>query len=342
MNKPSKLAVGLAGTLIVASLLGTSAFAESRHHERTDSGQRQGSARQENRSQGWTRGNQGGRGYDRGGSRPTQSYDRQRAGGWNRGSVQAPQAVQPQRGQYNNPQRGQYTNPQRGQYNNPQRGQYTYPQRGQYNQQQFNNRGPRYDNRGYGNRGGQQYSYRGTQRGSYGHYSYPSRGGRAGMVMQGRISRINHERGGYRVWLDRGRYSYWVPDARFRLWPLRVGLSIRFGGWWNPLGYYDVYDMGPLSGPFYTSGDLHGVVESVDYARGTVVLRDDLSGSFVTAVLRGGDPRLGDLRPGDYVDLSGAWTRGGYFDAYQLQNIQNGGYNGGYVGGYDDDDGPGY
>ena len=72
-----------------------------------------------------------------------------------------------------------------------------------------------------------------------------------------------------------------------------------------------------------------------------MVLRDDLSGSFVTAVLRGGDPRLGDLRPGDYVDLSGAWTRGGYFDAYQVQDVrQDGGYNGGYVGGYDN--GPGY
>ena len=231
MNKPSKLAAELAGTLIVASLLGTSAFAESRHQERTDRGERQGSARQENRSQGSTRGNQGARGYDRGSRRPTQSYDRQRAGGWNRGSVQAPQAVQPsyqqqygQRGQYNNQQRGQYNNrqqynnqrgqynnPQRGQYNNPQRGQYNNQQRGQYNQQQFNNR-----NRGYyGNRGGQQYSNRGTQRGSYGsygHYSYPSRDGRAGTVMQGRISRINHERGGYRVWLDRGGYSYWVPE----------------------------------------------------------------------------------------------------------------------------------
>jgi hypothetical protein len=40
---------------------------------------------------------------------------------------------------------------------------------------------------------------------------------------------------------------------------------------------------------------------------------------------------MGDLRPGDYVDLSGSWTRSGYFEAYSLQNLQDGRNGQGYV-----------
>lgn len=326
MNKPSKLAAEVAGTLIVVSLLGTSAFADSRHREGTNSGQQQQSDRQRVQSSQdrVRRDAQSGGTYDRRGSQSTQSYDRQRSGG-NRNFAQAPRTVQPtDRQRYDRSiERGQVNTP-RQQFEN------RYSNNRGYNRGN-DNRG--YANRSYDNRGSQRYDSRVSSRVSYG--SYPSRAGRSGMVMEGRISRINQERGGYRVWLDRGGYSYWVPEARFRLWPLRAGLSIRFGGWWNPLGYYDVYDMGPASGPFYTSGDLRGVVESVDYRRGTVVLRDDISGSFVTALLRGNDPRLGDLRPGDYVDLTGAWTRNGTFEAYQLQDVRQGDYG-------RNDDGYGY
>ena len=144
---------------------------------------------------------------------------------------------------------------------------------------------------------------------------------------EGRVSRVQRYNGGYRVWLDRGGYPFFISGSRWSRFPIRVGLNVRLGGYWDPAGYYNVYDVGPYA----TAGDLHGVVESVDYRRGTVVLRDDVSGSFVTAVLRGNDPRLGDLRTGDYVTLTGAWNRSGVFDAYNVADLRSGrGYDRGY------------
>ncbi len=151
--------------------------------------------------------------------------------------------------------------------------------------------------------------------------------GRRSISAQGRVTRVEHFHDGYRVWLDRGGYPFFVPAARFRAFPIRVGVSIGLGGYWNPLGYYDVYDVGPYGGGYATAGDLQGVVESVDYRRGTAVLRDDISGSFVTIVLRGNDPRLGDLRPGDYVDLNGAWSRAGVFNAHGVADVRGRGYD---------------
>lgn len=145
--------------------------------------------------------------------------------------------------------------------------------------------------------------------------------GRRNESFQGRVSRVEHYNGGYRVWIGGTRYPFFIPYARWSRFPLRVGINVNLGGYWNPAGYYNVYDVGPYA----TSGDMHGVVESVDYRRGTAVLRDDISGSFVTVVLRGNDPRLGDLRPGDYVDLTGAWNRSGVFDAYNVADLRGGG-----------------
>ena len=140
--------------------------------------------------------------------------------------------------------------------------------------------------------------------------SFDNRGRRSDFV-QGRINRFVHERGGYRIWVDGGRFPVWIPEARIGLFPhLRVGLSIRFGGYYDPLGYleaYDYYNDGYYGGGAYSSGLLRGVVETVDYRRGTLVLRDDVSGSFVTTLIR--DRRLETLRPGDYAEIAGDWTR---------------------------------
>ncbi len=152
---------------------------------------------------------------------------------------------------------------------------------------------------------------------------------------RGRISRITPARGGFQIWLSGGRYPYFIPAARFRLFPLRVGLSIRLGGYYDPLGYVSVYDIGGFPGydPAYTSGVLHGLVESIDYRRGTAVISDDVSGRFVTVMLDR-DSLQADLRPGDVVQFSGDWTRSGIFRVYQLDYIGNGrGYD---DYGYDD------
>ena len=38
------------------------------------------------------------------------------------------------------------------------------------------------------------------------------------------------------------------------------------------------------------------------------------------------DRRMDDVRPGDYVEFSGDWTRGGVFNAYRLDRVDEGRY----------------
>ncbi len=90
-------------------------------------------------------------------------------------------------------------------------------------------------------------------------------------------------------------------------------MNINIGGYYNPGGYYDYYD-----GRAIAAGYLRGVVESVDYRRDTFVLRNDASGSFVTVVMRN---RRHQVRPGDYVELDGTWSRSGVFQARNIEYL---------------------
>ena len=147
----------------------------------------------------------------------------------------------------------------------------------------------------------------------------------------GRVTRVESYHGGYRVWVGGAPYPFFFAAGAWGHWPLRVGLNISLGGYYNPAyGYYNVYNYGPYGNPYayQTSGDIHGLVQAVDYRRGTAVIRDDVSGAFITVVMRGNDPRLGSLRPGDYADLSGSWDRSGVFTAYNVTDLRSG--NGGY------------
>lgn len=150
--------------------------------------------------------------------------------------------------------------------------------------------------------------------------------------MQGRISRYAHERGGYRVWLDNGGYSFWVPEARWRNdW--RVGIGISLGGIFRGgVIYADVY-----GDPYYDNGGygdnrgysndyVTGYVDRVDYRTGTLSLRDDRTGRFVTVDTRSIDPRYSridgrDLRRGDRVTLTGSWLRNGLFAANSVDSV---------------------
>ncbi len=150
--------------------------------------------------------------------------------------------------------------------------------------------------------------------------------------MQGRISRYAHERGGYRVWFDNGGYSFWVPEARWRNdW--RVGIGISLGGIFRGgVIYADVYD-----DPYYDNGGygdnrgysndyVTGYVDRVDYRTGTLSLRDDRTGRFVTVDTRSIDPRYSridgrDLRRGDRVTLTGSWLRNGLFAANGVDSV---------------------
>ena len=342
MNRISRLATPMATALALATIFGTSVFAEERpqnatagqavqevvHHDRQwrnrDGQQSQPQAAQQQQQsqqqQYRNRGNESGsQTWQRDRANRDQNQNQTRT--WNRDQV------------YNNNNNRQYDRNQT--YNNNNR---QYDRSQTYNNNRQYDRSQTYNNRGYDRgRSNQSYDRRGNDgyRTFQGH-RYDSRGwgdrydsrGRRSFFSEGRVTRYVHERGGYRVWIDGGLYPFWIPEARWRLFPLRVGISIGLGGWYDPLGYVDVYDVGPYaySGAYATSGELRGVVESVDYRRGTIVIRDDISGNFVTAVMRGS--AMGDFRPGDYVDFGGDWSRAGVFNAYQLLNVQGGQYGG--------------
>ena len=215
----------------------------------------------------------------------------------------------------------------------------------------YNDRNRQQDGRYRGRDGGQVGGqYRGRDGGSsYERYDRQYSGHRT-QQFEGRVRRLERGDGGYRVWLDHGNHCFWIPEARFRLWPIRIGFSVSFGGFWNPAGYYNIYDYGsyyyggshygarPYYGsssyggsyyggrPYYggsynASSYLQGYVDRFDYAAGTMVVRDDSSGRYATVLMRGDDPQFGYLQPGDWVSLSGVWTRSGYFEAYRIEDL---------------------
>jgi hypothetical protein len=316
----------MTGAVAIAALVGTSAFAESRHSDATndrreqrterssqssDHGRGQADARRSGDSSSRTQPDTY-RSHDRG-TTPNDAYR-----GGERGQTQSDA--------YRNNSNNGYRNNDRGRNQNDA---YRNNNNGAAQAEAYRNatRGrTQYDS----NRNERGQSYRGSS--NYGYHNnrpaYDSRG-RRNTYLGGRINRFLHERGGYRIWIDGGRYPIWIPEARIGLFPhLRVGLSLNFGGYYDPLGYleaYDYYDGASYGyGGAYSSGLLRGVVETVDYRRGTLVLRDETTGSFVTALIR--DRRLESLRPGDYAEISGDWTRGGVFEANRLENVDGGRY----------------
>jgi hypothetical protein len=156
-------------------------------------------------------------------------------------------------------------------------------------------------------------------------YRNDSRSGRYGNRSpyhhSGRVHRVYPYGGGYRVWLTGCNYPFYIPSAYFHRNRFRVGVTIALGGYYNSRGYYDYYD--DYDRGYYDSrtsrGELRGVVESVDYRRETFVVRNEATGSFVTVVMRdrGRDP----VRAGDYVELGGDWTRSGLFEAYRVDIV---------------------
>jgi hypothetical protein len=166
-------------------------------------------------------------------------------------------------------------------------------------------RGDRHDNQRYDNN---RQSYRDNQR----------------VNVTGRVESFSRERDGYRVRLDRGE-SYWIPSSRLGGRELRVGIDIGLGGIFRggsinidtvswPGGYDRGYDRA------YESGFVRGVVDRIDRRDGTALIRDSASRREITVDLR--DAGFARLRRGDYVELSGRWTRGGVFDAYRIDSVR--------------------
>jgi len=318
VSKNKQLASRIAAVVAVAALAGTSAFAESRPANGTR-------ARAEGRDSSW-RGRAAAGSVSRRGdastSRSTASgstIDRNAVRGGDSRFDRGNDTVVPRtedRSTRDNRSNDTYQNRStsrggNGSYRNGGNGSYHDGRNGSYH----DGRNGSYRNGGNGSyRNGGNGSYRDGRGGNNRSY-----GNRTPYYAQGRVSRVNRYGSGYRIWIVGSPYPFFVPEAYYRSNRFRIGLSIRLGGYYNPLGYYDYYD------GYYddysrgsSRGELRGVVESVDYRRDTFVIRNEATGSFVTVVLR---DRREDVRTGDFVEVSGDWTRNGLFEAYDVDQL---------------------
>src|SRR4051794_28582164 len=239
MNSRKNLAAQVAGAIAIAALVGTSAFAETRHsdaterdHNRQSSVDR--SSRYERRDRSGSQ-NQTQQRRDTNTAAP-QTFQRSETrnnGTWNRSETRN-----------NNTQRNESRN--NGTWNRNETRNNDTSNRNETRNNGTWNRNDSRSNRSFDRSQADSYrnnrSYDRSQSYRSNRPSYDNRGRRSDFV-HGRISRYQHERGGYRVWVDGGRFPIWIPEARISLFPrLRVGLSIGFGGYYDPLGYLDAYD----------------------------------------------------------------------------------------------------
>lgn len=198
-----------------------------------------------------------------------------------------------------------------------------------------NDRG--YDNRD-GNRGYNNGDNRDGRRGD----------NRSAISGEGRIRSINREGNGYRLQIEGNNRSFFLPEMNIRNAPrgrgraadLRVGVSIRLGGYLDPRGYVYAdscdwvsdygYNNDNYSNNGYRSSYVSGVVTAVDYRRNVMELRDGRSGRYVTVAMLRNDGRrnrridLDDLRRGDRVTLAGEWGRGDVFQAWRVDSVTSG------------------
>ena len=153
------------------------------------------------------------------------------------------------------------------------------------------------------------------------------------VALSGRISSFSRENNGYRVRLDRGQ-SFFVPESYYRSHNRNfgIGVSINLGGIFRGGDIYVDAGGYPVNAGYgaYDNGYIRGVIDRVDYRTGIAWLRDDASGHLIEADMRatGQYSRIDarDLRPGDFVELSGQWVRGNIFAVTQVDNVQGGRY----------------
>ncbi|HEX7421551.1 MAG TPA: hypothetical protein VF505_16795 [Thermoanaerobaculia bacterium] len=335
MQTKKSLSLQIAGATALAMLFGTSAFAESRHHSGTSSSSGGHSDRSSGSRSSGSRSS--GSSVQRGGSASRSQSRSADRGSWQNGQTQR-NTTREFSQRDNNTQRSIARDTQRSDW------------RGNSNQRNDSrgNSNQRNDSRYNNSRNGQRSiandrfrSVAGWRPGGRAPYAVHER-----VSSFGRVDRFERWNGGYRVWIGGGLYPIFVPFERWRLFPLRIGLNIRFGGFWDPLGYWSVYDYSPYDGYYgggyanvygyndgynndgynndaYTSGEVRGTVESIDFRRGTMVINDDTSRQFVTITLPR-DRRIDDIRAGDYVEFSGGWTRRGVFEASRLERFDEG------------------
>ena len=279
MKNGKGLAVPLAGAIALAMLLATSAFAESRH-------------------QSWTRhGSSGHSGHSSGGHSSGHFFSPGHSSGGHFFSHVSP-----------GPSSGFHGVAPRG---DGWRGSRSFDRSGPFRSREFND-GHRFRDFNDGRR------FRDFNDGRR-------------FFGQGRIERFAPWRGGYRVWLSGWGYPFFVPYSFWDPFRFRIGLFIGLPAYYDPYGYYSVYGgpgayvpgyydgayVGTYDGGRYDSGrytSVSGTVQSVDLSSGIVTIEDSRTRRIVSALLPPRDNRVDDIRPGDFIELSGDWVRGHRYD----------------------------
>ena len=174
--------------------------------------------------------------------------------------------------------------------------------------------------------------------------------GRRSQTFEGRVRSFSRESDGFRVQFDSDNRWYHVPQSAFRGRhnELRIGVSLRLGGYFGggDSFYVDSCDFIDNGGYYnddnryrdnrgyrngYGNDSVNGIVERVDFYRGTMLVRDNRSGRRISVVMAGGNRNrrgvdLNDVRRGDRITLSGDWRRGNVFEAYNIDSLRNGRY----------------
>lgn len=321
MRSPSKLMTYVAGASTLTLLLATSAFADSRHRDGTSHTDQHSTGSHEN-----------GGGHPRGDSRGDVSR-----------SQRAPIA------DHNFGNRGTDRNfGNRGTERSYDRGSdRNFTRETNVSRGVVRNDSRSFDNRSFDNRSfarGEDRNFGGSFRGSRETFRDGVRGNDGRVSFAGRISRFEHERGGYRIWVGGSSFPYWVPESYFFGRRIGIGLDLRLGGVFRDGAVY-VDALGWPGDPYYadpyyyspgsyvgsasiraTDGELvQGVVDGVDYRAGLLYVRDAASQRVVTVDMRRIDRNYGrvsfdDLRPGDRITLTGAWVGDGQFAAARIEN----------------------
>ena len=361
MRNPSRFNVYVVGASTLAMLLTTSAFAESRHHDRTGRADQPAGSHESRGGRNDSNHGDSSRGVDRNTNRgfdQNRGVDRNTNRGFdqNRGvDRNTNRGFDQNRGFDRNNNRGFDQN--RGVDRNTNRG---FDQNRGFDRNTNRgfdaNRGfDRNNNRGFdANRGFDRNNNRSSDfRGSREQFrnGIPRSDGRVSML--GRVNRFERERGGYRIWFGGSAFPYWVPESYFLGRRIGIGLDLRLGGifrngavyvdalgWPGDPYYTDPYYNDGYSGAGYGvvgayngayndgayDNGLRGIVDSVDYRAGLLYVRDDSSRRVITVDMRRVDRRssrvdFGDLHPGDRISLTGAWVSDGQFAAARIDGV---------------------
>jgi hypothetical protein len=338
VNKTKRFAASLAVVTSLATLVSVSAFADSRPSKETNRGH-------SHRSEGRSNGRSERRSHDSqqsGRVGRTRIIDRSNVDRRDQGSRNRNEAPA-----WDRSRNDQGRNRQGGDRNNGDGNNRDRQNRGSY--ESFRN--PSYHRNDSGRGGSHSYG----RRGSY--------GSRQPYYANGRVSRILRSGSGFRLWISGAPFPFFIPEAYFYRNHFHIGLSIRLGGYYNPLGYYD-YDDGYNRNDGYNGNDGYdrnggynqndgyyrndGYNQNDGYnrndgydrsggdgrsqadLRGVVESVDNRDDTFVIRNEASGNSvtvelrdRFETVRPGDHLQLSGDWSRSGTFQAYDINSIDD-------------------